>query len=216
MKKYLFVLIPLIFLASCGENTQIPRIAPASSSGVILALGDSLTIGYGLPETESYPAQLEKRLQSKWYAYTVQNAGVSWDTSAGLLSRIDWILEGETPILAILCIGSNDVFQWKNVDDIEANIRSIIEKLQAKKIPILLAGMKAPFNLWKTYRDQYDGLFLKLAKEYKLTFMPFLLEWIALDPKFNQDDRIHPTSAGYWVVVDNLLPILEENKLIQK
>ena len=215
MKKYIFLCISLFILSSCGENTQISS-EQKSSSWVILAIGDSLTIGYGLPEAESYPAQLEKRLQEKWYDYTVQNAGISWDTSAGLLSRIDWMIEGETPRLVILCIGANDAFQWKNADDIEKNIRAVIEKLQTKKIPILLAGMKAPFNLWKTYREQYDEMFPKLAKEYNLVFMPFLLEWVALDPKLNQDDRIHPTRQWYAVVVDNILPILEENNLIQK
>jgi len=206
-----------MFLTSCVGDTNIPTQKPnTSTSGIILALGDSLTIGYWLPEAESYPAQLEKRLKDMWYNYTVQNAGISWDTSAGLLSRIDWIIADETPVLAILCIGANDAFQWKNVDDIEKNIRGIIEKLRAKDIPILLVGMKAPFNLWKTYRDQYDNMFPKLAEEYKLVFMPFLLEWVALDPKLNQDDQIHPTRAGYKVVVDNMLSILEKNTLLHK
>lgn len=202
-------------MTSCSEEAQVQK-PKENNSKTILAIGDSLTIGLGLPESDSYPAQLEKWLQAWGYNYTVQNAGISWDTTAGLLSRIDWMLDSDTPSLAILCIGANDAFQWKNIEDIEKNLRAIIEKLQSKNIPILLAWMKAPLNLWTSYREGYDSLFPKIAQEYKLTFLPFLLEWVALDPKLNQDDRIHPTREWYTIVTSNLLQKIEESKLLQK
>lgn len=216
MLKYLF-LISLVFLTSCG-STDTPPVSdtPLQNDRVILALGDSLTAGYGLSETDSYPAQLEAKLQGKWYKYIVQNAWVSWDTTAGLLSRLDWILDGtDTYSLAILCIGANDAFQWKSVADIESNIRSIITKLQAKNIPILLAGMKAPLNLGGEYGRDYEAIFPKLAKEYDLVFMPFFLEGVALKSNLNQADRIHPTKEGYAIIVDNILEILEGEELIK-
>ena len=186
MKIIFIVLISCtLLLTACGTTQEVPTAAPlATNPGVILALGDSLTAGYGLPESENYPAQLESTLQSEGYHYSVQNAGVSGDTSAGLLSRLDWILDGDpsaektstgTYALAILCIGANDAFQGKSVADIEKNLRTIIEKIRAKNIPLLLAGMRAPFNLGLEYRDQYDAVFEKLAKEYKISYIPFFL-----------------------------------------
>ena len=186
------------------------------NSKIILSLGDSLTAGLWVSESANYPAQLEAKLTESGYDYTVQNAGVSWDTSAGLLSRMDWILDGSTPSLAILCIGANDAFQGKEVDDIEKNIRAIIEKVQAKNIPILFAGMKAPLNLWGEYGRKYEAIFPKLAKEYKLAYMDFFLEGVALKANLNQGDRIHPTASWYAIVVGNLMEILEDEKLIQK
>ncbi len=225
MKFILILIISLGFLTSCSKG-KTETIPVASSSGkVILALGDSLTIGYGLPESDSYPSQLEKMLRGLGYNYRLQNAGVSGDTTAGLLARLDWVLDGANPpdkggwggfVLAILCIGANDAFQGKSVTDIEKNLRSIIEKIQSKKVPILLAGMRAPFNLGMEYRNQYDALFEKLAKEYHLAFMPFFLEGVALKADLNQEDRIHPTASGYAVVVGNLVEILEDEELIEK
>jgi acyl-CoA thioesterase I len=148
--------------------------------------------------------------------YKLINAGISWDTTAGLLSRLDWALEWDTPSLVILCIGANDAFQGKDTTEIEKNLRQIIEKIQAKEIPILLAGMRAPLNLGIEYSKKYESLFPKLAKEYKLVFMPFFLEWVALKAQYNQDDRIHPNKAGYTIVVDNLMEILEGEGMVGK
>jgi len=150
----------------------------------------------------------------------VQNAGISGDTSAGLLSRMDWLLASSDPSantsefsFAILCIGGNDAFQGKSPEDIEKNIRAIIEKLQAKKIPILFAGMKAPLNLGGEYGKQYEAIFPRLAKEYDLVYMDFFLEGVALKANLNQDDRIHPTREGYAIIVENLMKILESDFL---
>lgn len=217
MKTVLIFFISIFLLTSCTSSPPetIPTDVPKSEK-TILALGDSLTAGYGLPQSDSYPAQLELRLQQEWYQYRLINAWVSWDTSAGLLSRMDWLLEWDTPTLVILCIGANDAFQGKDTRDIEANIRAIIEKVQAKNIPILFAGMKAPLNLGGTYGREYEAIFPKLAKEYNLVYMDFFLEWVALNASLNQDDRIHPNKAWYTIVVDNLMEILEDKDLITK
>lgn len=214
MKKILLLLIPIFFLFSCtNSSSSVPVITESGSTKTILAIGDSLTIWYGLPLEESYPSQLEKKLKELWYLYVVQNAGISGDTSAWLLSRIDWILDGQSPDLIILCIGANDALQWKSVDDMEKNIRTIIGKIQAKKIPILFVGMRAPFNLGNEYRKQFDGTYQKIADEYKLPFMPFFLDGVALNQKYNQDDRIHPNREWYWIIVSNIIKFLDTDLL---
>lgn len=148
MKHILIILLSLFGLFSCSSDTpSTPAPNLTIEKPIILALGDSLTAGYGLAETDAYPAQLERKLTEQGYSYQVHNAGISGDTTAGLLSRLDWTLEGSTPALVILCIGANDAFQGKSPEEIESNLRAIIEKLQAKKIPILFAGMRAPLNL---------------------------------------------------------------------
>lgn len=223
MKIILFFLFSLFVLTACGSNDQLPTsIDKIPSQKIILTLGDSLTAGYWLSEEDNYPSQLQKKLKENGYDYLVQNAWVSGDTSAGLLSRIDWILDSDdstssgtttTFQFAILCIGANDAFQGKSPEDIEKNIRAIIEKLQAKKIPILFAWMRAPLNLGGEYGRQYEAIFPRLAKEYNLVYMNFFLEWVALKASLNQEDRIHPTREGYTVVVDNLMKILERDFL---
>ncbi len=218
MKQLTISLLIVIsaLLSSCETREVIRERAPLVEMPTILALGDSVTAGYGLIESDSYPSQLQTLLWQRWYSYRVQNAWVSGDMTAGLLARMDWLLEWDIPALAILCIGANDAFQWKETRDIETNIRSIIEKLKAKKIPILLAGMRAPLNLGGEYGKQYEAIFPRLAKEYDLPFMPFLLEWVALQSSLNQDDRIHPNRAWYTIVAENLMRILEKEKLIAK
>lgn len=225
--KTILILIASLFLFSACSTPQDTSPVPQAekTEKTILALGDSLTAGYGLPVTDSYPSQLEAKLREKGYNYKLINAGISWDTTAGLLSRLDWALEGVSPpekggegrlSLVILCIGANDAFQGKSVEDIEKNLRQIIEKIQAKNIPILFAGMRAPLNLGGEYRKQYEALFPKLAKEYSLVYMPFFLEWVALKANLNQDDRIHPTKEGYAIVVENLMEILEGEEMVGK
>jgi acyl-CoA thioesterase I len=216
MQKYILFIFSCLVLTSCSSETPTPTVTETVDQQTILALGDSLTAGYGLPIADAYPSQLEARLREKWYNYKLINAGISWDTTAGLLSRLDWALEWDTPSLVILCIGANDAFQGKDTTEIEKNLRQIIEKIQAKEIPILLAGMRAPLNLGIEYSKKYESLFPKLAKEYKLVFMPFFLEWVALKAQYNQDDRIHPNKAGYTIVVDNLMEILEGEGMVGK
>lgn len=216
MFKYILFLLSLFFIISC--NWKIPSEIPVNpnSEKTIVALGDSLTAWYGLPLVDAYPSQLEARLREKWYAYRLVNAWVSGDTTAGLLSRLDWVLEWDTPSLVILCVGANDAFQWKDTVEIEKNLRQIIEKIQAKNIPILFAGMRAPLNLGGEYGKRYEAIFSKLAKEYNLIFMDFFLKDVALKWNLNQDDRIHPNRQWYAIVVENLMRILEEESVVKR
>jgi acyl-CoA thioesterase I len=214
MLKTFLLSICIFTIVSCGSSPSIQAPIDVPSSKTIIALGDSLTLGYGLPDNQSYPAQLMQRLKSAGYDYTVQNAGVSGDTTAGLLSRLDWTLEGEKPTLIILSIGSNDAFQGKSVADIEKNIRSIIQKIQEKNIPILFVGMKTSLNFSKEYREAYESIFPNLAQEYNLSFIPFLLEGVAMNTELNQSDRIHPNAQGYAKVVDTLMEGLIRFNLI--
>ena len=216
MKIILIFIVSLFLFSACGNNPSGREEEVLKVEKVILALGDSLTAWYGLVEWDSYPTQLEKKLKDNTYNYRVQNAWVSWDTTAWLLSRMDWILEWEPPTLAILCIGANDAFQGKDTTEIEKNIRSIIEKLKSKNIPILFAGMKSPLNLGWEYGRKYESIFPTLAREYDLVFMDFFLEWVALKANLNQDDRIHPTKAWYEKIVENIYDILQDNKMIKQ
>lgn len=218
MKYISLLFIFLSFLmASCSSNSDTSEQTTWEKvTHTILALGDSLTAWYGLPADQSYPAQLEAGLKTAGYQYALQNAWISWDTTSQVLARLDWLLEWQKFDLVILCIWANDAFQGKNTDDIEKNLRTILEKIKAKNISILFAGMRAPLNLGGEYGKRYEAIFPKLAKEYNLVFMPFFLEWVALKANLNQDDRIHPTREGYAIIVENLMEILEEENLIKK
>lgn len=217
MKIIITIIATLSLLTSCTseKDTQAP-IVEQKNQATILALGDSLTAGYGLQIMDSYPSQLETKLKEKWYNYKLINAGISGDTTAWLLSRLDWALEWDTPSLVILCIGANDAFQGKDTTEIENNLRQIIEKIQSKNIEILFAGMKAPLNLGGAYGKKYEAIFPKLAKEYNLVYMDFFLDGVALKANLNQDDRIHPNRAGYAIVVENLMTILEDEDILKK
>lgn len=176
MRTLLISLFLLGTLASCSREVPEKKVSLDTPAPLILALGDSLTAGYGLPIAESYPSQLESRLTLEGYRYRVQNAGISGDTTAGVLGRLDWLLEGEIPELVILCIGANDAFQSKPVTEIESNIRTIIAKLKAKNIRVVLAGMKAPLNIATPYRSAYEAIFPRIASDEKLPYYPFFLE----------------------------------------
>lgn len=181
---------------------------------VITAFGDSLTAGYNLPIEQSYPSLLESKLISEGYDYRVINSGSSGETSAGALSRVDWVLN-TNPDIVILTIGANDAFRGVDPAETKKNISQIIEKLQEKDIQILLGGMYAPRNLGKTYSDQFDAIYPDLAKQYNVEIIPFFLQDVALVPELNLNDGIHPTEEGYQIIVDrNIWPKLE--KMLQK
>ena len=184
----------------------------------ILALGDSLTAGYQLPPEESYTAQLESLLTTDGYNYRVQNAGVSGNTTAQLLDRLDWTLgdANNPPALAIINIGANDAFQGVDPDVTRANIRSIIERTKARKIPVLLTGMRAPLNLGSAYRAKFEAIYPDLSDEFKVPRMEFLLEGVAAEPSLNIPDGIHPNRAGYAIIATNVFAELKKYSLINK
>ncbi len=173
----------------------------------IVAFGDSLTAGLGVPAEESYPAQLQRSLDALGHSYRVVNAGVSGDTTAGGLRRVPWILTNK-PDLVILELGANDGLRGLSVDQTRHNLREIIQRLQEAGVGVVLAGMKLPPNYGQDYLARFEGIYPSLAKEYRLPLIPFFLEGVGGSPSLNQADGIHPTAKGYALVVEQVLRIL--------
>jgi acyl-CoA thioesterase-1 len=179
---------------------------PASAVPVkILMLGTSLTQGYGLPPGTEIPAVLSARLKAAGIDAKVINAGVSGDTSADALSRIDWSL-ADKPDAAIVEVGSNDALRGLQPAQTEGNISALLGKLKTRHIPVLMLGMMAPRNMGPEYARAFDAMYPKLAKRYGVLLYPFVLEGVALNPKLNQADGIHPNPAGVKIIVERILP----------
>ena len=175
----------------------------------LLALGDSLTAGYGLPAGQGFVPRLEAALRQRGHDVRVLDAGVSGDTTAGGRARLDWAL-AERPHAAIVELGGNDGLRGLPPRDSRANLAAILDKLAARKIPVLLAGMVAPPNLGTEYGREFLATFADLARERpEVVFYPFFLEGIAADPALNQPDGIHPNVRGVEEVVRRILPAVE-------
>ena len=171
----------------------------------ILALGTSLTQGYGVPPGQDFTAVLEDRLKAGGLDVKLINAGVSGDTSAGGLARLDWSL-ADHPNAAIVELGSNDALRGQSPAQTEANVDAVLTRLKAAHIPVLLLGMKAPRNLGPEYAAQFDPIYPRLAKKFGTLFYPFILDGVAMNPKLNQADGIHPNPAGVRIIVARVLP----------
>jgi acyl-CoA thioesterase-1 len=174
----------------------------------VLALGDSLTAGYGLPAEASFPAQLEKALKAEGYDVRVINAGVSGDTSAGGLARLDWALADE-PHAAIVELGANDGLRGLPPAEMEKNLDSILTRLKARQVKVLLAGMLAPPNYGRAYAEDYAAVFKRLARKHEVALYPFFLDGVASQARLNQPDGLHPTEAGVKVVVERIMPAVK-------
>ena len=174
----------------------------------LVALGDSLTAGYGLAPRDGFTAQLEAALTAKGHRVRVHNGGVSGDTSAGGLARLDWAVGREAQAV-IVELGANDMLRGLSPKVTEKNLRQIIEKLQASGLEVMLAGMLAAPNLGPSYGQAFNKLYPRLAKQYGLVFYPFFLDGVAGDPRLNLGDRIHPNRDGIAVIVENILPTVE-------
>jgi acyl-CoA thioesterase-1 len=174
----------------------------------IVILGDSLTAGLGLPVTQSYPALLQQRLKDEGSNYQIVNAGVSGDTSAGGLSRLDWALEGDVKVL-IVALGGNDGLRGLPPAQLEENLAAIITRAQARGIGVILAGMEAPPNYGREYFVAFHQVYPTLAKEYHVALVPFLLDGVAGKDALNQADGIHPSAAGAQIVADNVWKVLK-------
>lgn len=174
----------------------------------ILALGTSLTQGLGVPPGLDLTAVLEARLKASGYDVKLINAGVSGDTSAGGLARLDWSL-ADHPQAAIIELGSNDALRGQSPSETEKNLAAILARLKSEHVSILLTGMKAPRNLGPEYAAQFDAIYPRLAREYGVLFYPFILDGVAANPKLNQADGIHPNPAGVKIIADRLLPYVK-------
>jgi acyl-CoA thioesterase I len=174
----------------------------------IVAFGDSLTAGFGLPPSAAFPAQLQKALKSRGHSVTVANAGVSGDTTSGGLQRIDWAVPPGTGAV-ILELGANDALRGIDPQKARANLDQILASLGKRGIPVLLAGMRSPQNWGKDYVDSFEGIYPELAKRHGALLYPFFMEGVALDPKLNLDDGLHPNTEGVARIVSGILPKVE-------
>jgi len=204
----LLALLLGVTLVSAGPLAQT---TPAQTAPIKLAiLGDSLTAGFGVRPEEAIPVRLEAALKAAGRNVIVSNQGVSGDTSAGGLDRVDWML-GDRPDIVLVELGANDALRGTDPATTEKNLAAIIERLKAANVTVWLAGMLAPRNFGPDYATAFDALYKKLADKYQVPLYPFILEGVAQDAAFNQADGLHPNPKGVEVVVKNLLPFVTRN-----
>jgi len=177
----------------------------AARTPEILAFGDSLTAGLGLPAGDAFPAQLEARLKSQGLDVRVVNAGSSGDTTTDGLTRLDWAL-ADRPELVILELGANDALRGIDPTIIRANLDQMIDKIQASGAKLLLAGMQAPTNWGRDYQRDFDRIYPELAKAHGVALYPFFLDGVAMVPQLNQPDGLHPNKRGVTALVERIAP----------
>lgn len=224
-KSRIFIVLTLtLFSLACQQTTKpteqaasgrMTTPAPATISTstdelpAIVAFGDSLTAGFGLSDEQSFTTLLQRKLDEAGYRYRVVNAGVSGDTSAGGARRIDWALQSGNVKILILELGGNDGLRGLPVAEMKKNLEQIIQRAQSAGVTVLLAGMEAPPNFGADYTRDFRQAFRDLAKQYKTPFIPFVLEGVGGNPKFNQADGIHPNAAGEKIMTETVWRTLE-------
>jgi acyl-CoA thioesterase-1 len=174
---------------------------------VIVAFGDSLTAGYGVAAEEAWPALIEARLRREGYPYRVVNAGVSGDTTAGGVRRVDWVLRNR-PDVAVVALGANDGLRGLSTDAMRTNLTTIVERLRAAGARVLVAGMEVPPNYGAAYARAFRRVFSEVTRQTGATLMPFLLDGVAADPRLNQADGIHPNPLGHRAIAEHVWPHL--------
>ena len=179
-----------------------PSIAKTTA---ILAFGDSITAGFGLPAKEAFPARLEAKLRADGFAVHVINAGNSGDTTADGLARLDWAL-ADKPDIVILELGANDALRGLDTAAVRANLDKMIGKIQASGAKVLLAGMLAPANFGEEYQQAFNRIYPELAEAHGVPLVPFVLDGVALDPDLNQPDGLHPNERGVAIIVEHIAP----------
>jgi acyl-CoA thioesterase-1 len=182
-----------------------------AASKRVVALGDSLTAGYGLNSGEDFVTKLQEKLVADGLDVKIENAGVSGDTMAAGKARLEWAIGGEPkPDLVIVALGANDMLRGLDIANTKENLTAILKTLKDKDIKVLLAGMKASKNMGQAYGTAYDAMYADLAEEYGVVFYPFFLEGVALNPELNQTDGIHPNQKGVAVMVEKLAPVVKQ------
>jgi acyl-CoA thioesterase I len=204
--------------AGCGRepaSEQLPQTtteAPVARTDderpKLVVLGDSLTAGLGLLDTQSFPSLLQQRIDTDGFEFEVVNGGVSGDTSAGGLRRLDWVLQEDVRVL-IVALGANDGLRGLSVAEMKRNLEQIIETARARQVLVILAGMEAPPNYGAQYATSFRQVYRDLALQYRVPFIPFLLDKVAGQPALNQTDGIHPNAAGAAVVADTVWSVLK-------
>jgi len=206
MKRAARLLLAAYF---CLVLAPLPKVEAEARVPVIVAFGDSLTAGFGLKQAESFPAQLEAALKARGHDVKVVNAGVSGDTAAAGLARLDWSVPDDASAV-IVELGANDALQGLPPEATKATLEKIIEKLQAKGLPVLLAGMEAPRNLGEDYVQRFHAIYPELAARYHVLLYPFFLEGAAMHDGMVLNDGLHPNAKGVAAIVANILPKVEE------
>jgi acyl-CoA thioesterase-1 len=197
-------------LTLLGILSVLSAPARAAESLKILALGDSLTAGYGLNDlNDSFPAQLEKALRAKGHNVTIVQGGISGDTSTDGRTRLEWSLSAK-PDAVIVELGANDALRAIDPKVTEDNIRAIVARIKSDGTPVLLAGMLAPPNLGRDYGDRFNALFPKIAKESGVLLYPFFLDGVAAVPELNQGDHMHPNPTGVKEIIKRITPAAEK------
>ena len=207
MKRRVSLVALLVAILLCAAAQ--PKSEAKEQEMVVVALGDSLTAGLGLPQSESFPAKLEATLKAHGRNVTIVNAGVSGDTVSAALDRLDWALPPNTSAV-IVELGGNDALQGLPPAEIETSLAKIIERVKAKGLPVLIAGMESPRNMGKDYVDQFHAIYRDLAERYGALLYPFFLDGVALDPGLMQEDGIHPNAKGVDRIVQGILPKVDE------
>lgn len=194
-----------VLVASVWPHATRAAQASTDQETVIVAFGDSLVAGYQLAPDKSFPAQLEARLQEEGLNARVVNAGVSGDTTADALARLDWALPEDADAV-IVELGANDALRGFDLAETRRALDDILTRLKDRGLPVLLAGMEAPRNYGEDYADRFRAMYAELAEKHDTLFYPFFLQGVAMNPELNQPDGIHPTAEGVSVIVENILP----------
>ena len=216
---FLLLLFTSMVLFSCGgntsetqttEKTETPSESQEERQQVILFFGNSLSAGYGIDPEDAFPGLVQARLDSLGKNYKVINGGLSGETTAGGLSRLDWFLE-EEPYIFVLELGGNDGLRGIQLSETKKNLLAIIDKVRSKypDTKIILAGMQIPPNMGQEYTDEFMKIYPAVAQEKNVTLIPFLLEGVAGNPELNLPDGIHPTEEGHQIVFETVWPYLE-------
>jgi acyl-CoA thioesterase I len=199
----LFLFFALMTMISAPAFAQTKR---------IVALGDSLTAGYGLQGGEDFASRLQESLIKEGLDVKIDNAGVSGDTTAGGLSRIDWAIEGEQkPDLVLVALGANDMLRGIDPAVTKKNLAAILDKLKEKDIPAFLIGMRSPTNMGPFFRGKFDKVFKELADEYDVPLYPFFLDGVAMKAEFNLEDGMHPNAKGIDIIVEKITPDVKKS-----
>lgn len=196
------VVLAAVAVAAAGASTAAAETAPPR----LLALGDSLTAGFGLPEDQAFPAQLQAWLKRAGVRVTIVDAGVSGDTSAGGLARLEWALGATPPEFAIVELGANDALRGLSPQALYDNLDKILARLKARGVKVLLAGMYAPRNLGRDYDKEFDAVYPRLAKKHGVPLYPFFLDGVVGNPALVQPDGLHPNARGVGVIVERIGP----------
>lgn len=206
--SFMAIAMTCVLMVLSSFEGSLAQTAPGRTLHLV-AFGDSLTAGYGLPQDAAFPSVLERALKAKGYDVAIMNAGVSGDTASGGLDRLDWSVPDGTDGV-ILELGANDMLRGLDPAIPRRAIESIVERLEARHIPVMLAGMYASRNLGADYVQKFDTLYGDIAKQHGLVLYPFFLDGVAGDSSLNQADGLHPTAKGVEIIAGRILPAVEQ------